>query len=203
MPSKGQCRFCLESDIIQNLISPCNCKGSVKYVHNDCLVKWTEARPTTGHICNSCGIECQRVMQDDFKIISLVFKENILCLKCPYTILSTNQWASFFIYMSLYPLFSYYSIYLIYQTIFHCIYMSYFFYILSKVHNFRVYMIHWILNILLVVPLSHIFFVYTFPFAFYIGGIGMNICVFIYFYEHYRILHKFETQKKITFLSKE
>ncbi|OMJ75047.1 hypothetical protein SteCoe_25890 [Stentor coeruleus] len=35
-----QCRFCLEHDKITNLISPCNCIGSQKYIHQFCLNKW-------------------------------------------------------------------------------------------------------------------------------------------------------------------
>ncbi|CAG5094221.1 Oidioi.mRNA.OKI2018_I69.XSR.g13361.t1.cds [Oikopleura dioica] len=32
------CRFCMNPG--DNLIVPCNCKGSMKFVHNSCLIKW-------------------------------------------------------------------------------------------------------------------------------------------------------------------
>lgn len=37
-----QCRFCLESkaDALNPFISPCPCKGSVKYIHQLCLYRW-------------------------------------------------------------------------------------------------------------------------------------------------------------------
>lgn len=35
-----QCRICLENDDIDNLIYPCKCKGSSKFVHKSCLNEW-------------------------------------------------------------------------------------------------------------------------------------------------------------------
>lgn len=40
MVIKKECRICFENDTIDNLIWPCNCDGSIKYVHEDCLIKW-------------------------------------------------------------------------------------------------------------------------------------------------------------------
>lgn len=37
-----QCRFCLEQEDPKKLISPCNCIGSQKYIHQVCLNKWQE-----------------------------------------------------------------------------------------------------------------------------------------------------------------
>ena len=34
------CRICLEEDIDTNLIYPCKCKGSTKYIHKNCLNEW-------------------------------------------------------------------------------------------------------------------------------------------------------------------
>ena len=34
------CRICLENDIICNLIFPCKCSGTSKYVHKSCLDQW-------------------------------------------------------------------------------------------------------------------------------------------------------------------
>ncbi len=37
-----ECRICFESDDLSNnkLISPCNCNGTSKYVHTNCLKLW-------------------------------------------------------------------------------------------------------------------------------------------------------------------
>lgn len=37
------CRICLQSDSAHNLISPCNCSGSQKYVHQSCVRQWQSA----------------------------------------------------------------------------------------------------------------------------------------------------------------
>lgn len=37
-----ECRICFELDSIDNLIWPCSCNGSIKYVHESCLIKWIE-----------------------------------------------------------------------------------------------------------------------------------------------------------------
>jgi hypothetical protein len=34
------CRFCFESGDAGSLISPCVCKGTVQFVHRDCLYRW-------------------------------------------------------------------------------------------------------------------------------------------------------------------
>lgn len=36
----GTCRICLEEDHIENLIYPCKCSGTSKYVHKSCLDQW-------------------------------------------------------------------------------------------------------------------------------------------------------------------
>mgnify|MGYP001810783084 CR=1 FL=1 len=40
------CRICLgeEEDIQNELICPCNCSGTMKYIHNDCLREWLNGK---------------------------------------------------------------------------------------------------------------------------------------------------------------
>ena len=52
--TSAECRFCLETDTVENLLSPCHCKGSSQYVHNDCLMRWYNTEPTRGIRCNTC-----------------------------------------------------------------------------------------------------------------------------------------------------
>ncbi|KAI8981915.1 hypothetical protein BDF20DRAFT_863963 [Mycotypha africana] len=42
------CRICLESDKVEHLISPCHCKGSIKYVHPHCMAGWRKTLSETG-----------------------------------------------------------------------------------------------------------------------------------------------------------
>lgn len=62
----AKCRYCFESS--GTLISPCNCEGSNKYVHQQCLAKWQynsilaqsthpQYQTNIEKICNVCGSE--------------------------------------------------------------------------------------------------------------------------------------------------
>ena len=46
---KNYCRICLSEGAFssgsqKNLISPCNCFGSLEYVHNECISLWIKKR---------------------------------------------------------------------------------------------------------------------------------------------------------------
>lgn len=42
MNNLAMCRICYQSD--GTLIKPCSCKGSIAFIHNECLEKWIEVR---------------------------------------------------------------------------------------------------------------------------------------------------------------
>ncbi|KAI8148067.1 hypothetical protein BJV82DRAFT_315921 [Fennellomyces sp. T-0311] len=42
------CRICLEKDDKFNLISPCQCKGTIKYVHAHCIASWRRSLSQNG-----------------------------------------------------------------------------------------------------------------------------------------------------------
>lgn len=57
--TKTQCRFCLESDGEEDdtnpLVDPCDCKGSARYVHWNCLRRWAHTNPPlNGRQCRVC-----------------------------------------------------------------------------------------------------------------------------------------------------
>lgn len=58
MPSQIQCRFCLEAEDHDDdpLLSPCECKGSVEFVHWKCLKRWVlmETSVANRDICSIC-----------------------------------------------------------------------------------------------------------------------------------------------------
>lgn len=51
-----QCRICLDEDTIENLCSPCNCNGTSKYIHPNCLSTWRNENINTPYY-NKC-IDC-------------------------------------------------------------------------------------------------------------------------------------------------
>lgn len=50
------CRFCLESDNEEDLIVPCRCSGSMKFVHRYCLQEWRSQDVNSNNFkrCNQC-----------------------------------------------------------------------------------------------------------------------------------------------------
>ncbi|XP_051148064.1 uncharacterized protein LOC127263131 isoform X2 [Andrographis paniculata] len=45
-----QCRICFDSEG-EDLIAPCHCKGTQKYVHRSCLDYWRSTKGPCGHFC--------------------------------------------------------------------------------------------------------------------------------------------------------
>ena len=54
-----ECRICLLDNNQEDLISPCSCKGTSKYVHRECLAKWINVTSNTDARlkCLSCNSE--------------------------------------------------------------------------------------------------------------------------------------------------
>jgi RING-variant domain len=49
-----ECRICFGDESEGRLISPCLCKGSMKYVHADCLDTWRHSSTNAFYECNQC-----------------------------------------------------------------------------------------------------------------------------------------------------
>lgn len=56
---KHQCRYCLEPDRIGNLLSLCACRGSVMYVHKECLLRWIFQRFKNHQISGNQIVNCE------------------------------------------------------------------------------------------------------------------------------------------------
>lgn len=58
MPSDAVCRFCLmqEESVKDPLITPCQCRGSVEYVHKNCFNRWRREAENPRHrqFCQLC-----------------------------------------------------------------------------------------------------------------------------------------------------
>uniref|UniRef100_A0A914CNT2 RING-CH-type domain-containing protein n=1 Tax=Acrobeloides nanus TaxID=290746 RepID=A0A914CNT2_9BILA len=46
------CRICLDDTGTSELISPCNCRGTMEFVHRECLDKWYDVSGET--VCGTC-----------------------------------------------------------------------------------------------------------------------------------------------------
>ena len=45
-PNSMMCRICHSEEPAKDLIAPCNCSGSLKYVHQECLQHWLKINGT-------------------------------------------------------------------------------------------------------------------------------------------------------------
>lgn len=59
-----ECRYCLEEDDLENLISPCKCSGTSKYIHSECLNRWKDEN-IGNDFYNNC-IDCKSEYQYDY-----------------------------------------------------------------------------------------------------------------------------------------
>ena len=59
MEEPKQCRICFESQETDDneLIHPCRCSGTSKYVHRDCINRWRNENTNNSRFtrCNECG----------------------------------------------------------------------------------------------------------------------------------------------------
>ena len=46
------CRICLSNGLNEELLSPCECRGSVSHIHSKCLIDWISVSKTDN--CNIC-----------------------------------------------------------------------------------------------------------------------------------------------------
>jgi uncharacterized membrane protein (DUF373 family) len=61
MENGNSCRICFGTDVIEGnpLISPCRCRGTMKYVHLECLQQWRlmSGRNKSFYQCDQCGYQ--------------------------------------------------------------------------------------------------------------------------------------------------
>lgn len=97
------CRYCLTNDI-NNMISPCLCNGTSKYVHKNCLLTWINSRRTNLIIpilpnnlfkCEICNYNYHIVFQErndnNPDICIILFSEyikTIFCMLCTTLLLT-------------------------------------------------------------------------------------------------------------------
>lgn len=95
------CRFCLDSnDVYTNtLISPCECKGSMRYVHQLCLARWRRINPArNGEICLLCLEPYRREYIPTMEFIPDGNTVCIFLLRFPFVISITINYVGLFYY---------------------------------------------------------------------------------------------------------
>jgi len=89
-----QCRICLEIDDIDDMIAPCKCSGTSKYVHRNCLNQWRSMNTSNIHFtqCAECHFN-YRIIEDNTRCNHIFMSLS--------KFLSTNLLITFFIIVGL------------------------------------------------------------------------------------------------------
>lgn len=73
-----QCRFCLDTeiDLFNPMIAPCACRGSVRYVHVQCLQRWAAIGPPDMiQTCTLCREPYQILLDPRLPVVAPAFEE--------------------------------------------------------------------------------------------------------------------------------
>ena len=86
------CRICLEEDDVDNMIYPCKCKGTTKYVHKHCLNEWRTTSENRDNFkrCEMCHYE--------YKIINEPLNESFCSKILRYL---SSQFFAFYLFYSM------------------------------------------------------------------------------------------------------
>jgi hypothetical protein len=207
MPQKrrAQCRFCLEIDEQTNLIAPCICRGSAKFIHNHCLMRWYTERPDKGLVCGTC--------QETFtthvlsKIEDIPFLHNYFLqyrLFFPLSSISLYHSVFYAVVFTLFPWYIHHPLrwYVIFQGCIHAVYFIGFAELVNKVQNPERYRAAWMERERLLLVALHAFFLVIMLKTYMLGGISANLCMYLYYYEHYDIVQKINQQHTFMFVSR-
>jgi hypothetical protein len=196
-----ECRFCLQADEKQNLLAPCLCKGSYKYVHNACLLEWYKLEPVKGSLCNVCSFLYRQEYTTplEFWKSTSLFVNIHLYYPFFFILLSHYLYAQVLLYMHVPNTTLLYSIY---QLGWHVCMIFEYLYALYKVKNRAKYAKHWLRTPQWLLPVIHSYLLLILPKTGVLGGISADMCMVYYFYIHCQILEAMNGNVQIRFLSR-
>jgi hypothetical protein len=191
----GQCRFCLETDTIGNLISPCLCKGTFQYVHNECLLKWYSHASDRALHCNVCLKEYEK----DYDIILESIRPNnenyTRCMKKPVYYIIISHSFMFFISKYLeFPVFYY-----ILHFLYHLSHFSHFLTLVYNVKNRGLYRAYWLSSPRIFIPVFIMIAFCSMVATRILGAFTADILLYIALNEHYEVLSQINTSQKFFF----
>lgn len=201
MPKLFQCRFCLENDEKQNLLTPCLCKGSSKYVHNRCLVTWYIQEPIRGALCAVCTYRYSMKPLRRLEVWQPVSLFTHIHLYYPFPTILFTHWLFMFSLSCIQSTITI-DVYTLYQLVWHLIMVSSYMHMVYRVENRLEYALHWTREMRPLLPVMHTYFLCILPKVSILGGIAADMCMIYYFYEHYRILNLINQNRRVEFLSR-
>jgi hypothetical protein len=202
---KAQCRFCLEDDERQNLVAPCVCKGSFKYVHPACLMQWYRHEPTRGLNCSACLEAFSREGIVELETIPPFYELMDLNVYRPHVSIFVSHWCFIAWFHFIWPVTTperYTLMYHLFQGVYHGIYLLRLRTFLSRVKNPKVFMKELCSRSILLIPFLHMGCLATMWKTGFLGGISADVCMFMYVYECFDVLHAINAQRSFTFTNR-
>jgi len=205
----ADCRFCLESDNVNNLIAPCSCKGTFKYVHNKCLMNWYFHQPERARSCSACldifetrdNITREEIVISPFMVVKLKSPFIVIIIShCTFFIATNFDISIQLMEINSLKTMDFYIIYQVMNNIFH---LFYFFTVVSKIQNKKLYFTHWLTVSRCILLFLHIYLIMTLPITVFLGGVASEYCICLYFYEHLNIVNEINEKEGFQFISRE
>jgi hypothetical protein len=182
-----QCRFCLETGG-HALISPCKCRGSVKYIHAECRRKWVIVDDIIQEERLLCSI-CKAPLYENLETLFIQPQENQLS-----SVIIFKPFESALVMYLILPRFNLYPSSSIHNTLFSShVFIQCFYTLLYLLHarikNLRLYG-HVILyrRSYIHVLFHALFLYYFFKDANILMGLASNMSLAVYLKEHNEIL---------------
>ena len=193
--NKKRCKICFESAKKRRpLISPCLCKGSMAYVHEDCLQKWYSMEPERGLKCSVCLEELATYSLIKLESIRSDFREmDIFLYYRPYFIFSVINLSHLLISQG-YNL----SLALIYQTGIHILYYNFIRNVIDieNIHDKKKYMSLWLVGYRPWFFIFHAILLSFYSISYPISCIAENFFMTFYIQIHYEILTEMNSSNR-------
>ena len=192
---EGQCRFCLETDLIGNLISPCLCKGSFQYVHNTCLMKWYNFASDKALKCNVCLEEYEKdydiILEDIHPTNQIVVR--FMQKPIAYILITHGS------FLGLGVFFQNSYLYYLFYLLFHFIHNYLFYRLLDNVKNRGLYRAYWISSSRFFIPVCIILVFSSLSVTRHLGTVTVDLLMYMGLHEHYEILSKINSRQRFFF----
>lgn len=122
------CRFCLDSKTtkMNPLLDPCDCKGSIQFVHEKCLYRWRRMDPArNGEMCLICLVPYRLLQPGILEMVPDGGKITLMFLRFPLLLCFVVNYG-LILQISFIPKKDIYDVFKVYQYVFQVLYMAIF-----------------------------------------------------------------------------
>jgi hypothetical protein len=168
-------------------------------------MQWYTHEPTKGLRCSACLEPFSRKGICEREIIPDEYELSILCVNKPHIAILFSHWCfigSAYIICPVEPYYFYKLLYHIFQCGFHGMHLWWLRRFFSRVKNVDVCMKELFSRSIQFVPLLHMVCLATMWKTGILGGMAADVCIFLYYYELFDVLHTINTQQSFQFTNR-